>query len=394
MRPRITILCANLKGNLGDFALVEAIVRAVQNYRGDCLFDLFYHANKKPDQARLDTMLAEMEVELSSIAAAPFKRRPRWLRTFCRLGIARGLHARWHNRQIAAWAERISKMNPFMERLNGSEQIIFAGGAQWGRGDLNLNMFAQLKAAASTGRPVRAFPFSVSEGLEVCNGRDALAGLFADLTSPILVRDGISRDSLNRAGVHAHLVCDSVFSLGCLFKASWRPREPSIVYISLTQSGSTTLHQVVEMLDSLKAADLRPVLFSNCETEDRTFYRSIQEQTEVEAVYPMSWKQAVSDLSEGLFVITNRLHCLIFSALTKTPVIPVTNRSKSKAYVRDAGLPCFLEKPGALSSEQIALFNQSLAHISERQGRFAADCAVLLDQRLGDFFRSEEGSAE
>lgn len=392
----ITILCSNLKGNLGDFAIAEAVAVAAKRHLGDCRVHLYHHANKRVDQDRLTVMLSETNADFDLIQPGPYYRRPWWLRSFCRSVIAPRLYSKWHNSQINRVARLISSQEDFVEQLRESDLVVFAGGAQWGRGDLNMNMFAQLKAAASVNKRVCAFPFSVSGGLVACNGKEALAEFYAHLCRPVLVRDAISHDTLQSVGVDAKLICDSVFSLKGEFDISWKlqghpPDRQGIVFISLTQSGSPSLQSVIDMLDSLKSRGLKPVLFSNCEVEDRPFYDSIQETCEVEAVYPASWKQAVAQLAEARFVITNRLHCLIFSALSATPVVPVTNRLKTEAYVADAGLPCSLKAARSISPEQIDSILSQLEEISAKQAAYAEACATMLDEGLKRLFEVENG---
>jgi len=387
----VSILCSNLKGNLGDFAIAEAIAASASRYLGACDVHLFYHANKEVDQVRLKVLLEESDFSFKSIRAAPYFRRPSWLRTFCRLGLSDGHYSKQHNLQIPKVARRIQQEEDFFETVSGSDLILFAGGAQWGRGDLNLNMFAQLQAVAVRSCPVRAFPFSISQATIDCNGSDALSSLFAPLSRPVLVRDGISNDCLHAVGVGAELVSDGVFSLSGTFQSKWKGVEAAggqsgKVYVSLTQSGDTGVASVLALLKSLEESSLTPVLFSSCEVEDRPFYERIQKLCSVEALYPASWKQAVEAISSCRFVITNRLHCLIFSALSGTPVVPVTNRSKSRAYVKDADLPYSLENVGPIKSSVIEGYTENLAVISGKQIVYAKACTEILNRRLPALF--------
>ncbi|MGJ8653983.1 MAG: polysaccharide pyruvyl transferase family protein [Opitutaceae bacterium] len=391
MKHTISILCSNLKGNLGDFAIAEAIALAAQRYLGECRIQLYYHANKAVDQTRLQVLLDESDAKFDLIQPAPYFRRPRLLRIFCRLGLSNRAYSKWHNLAVARVAKKYRKCDSFYTAVSQSDLVLFAGGAQWGRGDLNLNMFAQLHAIAGTNCPVRAFPFSLSNATVKCNGAAGLNALFQPLSQPIFVRDGISHSCLQKAAVEAELVSDCVFSLSAYFDSKWDSEssdsgQSAKVFISLTQSGDVDAPSVVALVQSLKSASLEPALFSTCEVEDRPFYEQIQRLTDVKVIYPLSWKQAVKELSCCRFVITNRLHCTIFSALSGTPVVPVTNRSKSKAYVKDADLPCSLDEVGGIDSAQIDLFNESLVTISNRQVAYAKACGEIMEQRLPELF--------
>jgi hypothetical protein len=392
---KVSILCSNLKGNLGDFAIVEAIVLASKKYLGmGCRVDVYYHANKAIDSERLKVFLSEADFELKYIHPAPYHRRLWHLRVLNRVGLAEHSYARRHNLEIVRVTEKISKDDFFQSVALQSDLILFAGGAQWGRGDLNVNMFAQLHAVAQGKCPVRAFPFSLSEATLICNGAENLKGLFEPLDSPVFVRDGISQRCLDTAGVPSELVSDCVFSLSRYFDTKWAPEsveagQSKRVYISLTRSGNADVASLLALIQSLQRVSLTPVLFSTCEVEDRIFYQSVLGLAGVEVVYPMSWKQALSLLSRCRFVITNRLHCTIFSALSGTPVIPVTNRAKSRAYVSDADLPCSLHEVGAITPAQIDDFNQKLTLISKQQTKYAETCSELMEARLPELFALE-----
>lgn len=391
MKHTISILCSNLKGNLGDFAIAEAIALAAQRYLGECRIQLYYHANKVVDRSRLEVLLDESDTEFDLIEAAPYFRRPRWLRMFCRLGLSNSSYSKWHNRAVIRVSKKYRESMTFYNAVSQSDLVLFAGGAQWGRGDLNLNMFAQLHAIAGSTFPVRAFPFSLSNATVKCNGLEGLNVLFQQLSPPVFVRDGISHSCLESVSVESKLVSDCVFSLSAYFDSKWDAEasdsgKSAKVFISLTQSGDTDARSVVALIQSLKSALIVPVLFSTCEVEDRPFYEMIQTLTDVNVTYPLSWKQAVEELSCCRFVITNRLHCTIFSALSGTPVIPVMNRSKSKAYVKDANLPCSLDEVGGIDSAQIDVFNKSLVSISNKQIAYAKACGKIMEERLPELF--------
>ena len=395
----VSILCANLKGNLGDFAIAEAIAINADRILGSCKIQLYYHANKAVDEARMKVMLEETTANFDSIQAAPYFRRPSWLRTLCRMGIAKAYYTKRHNQAVSKVARQIQVDRAFIDRVADSDLIIFAGGAQWGRGDLNLNMFAQLQAVSGGKCPVRAFPFSMSNATVSCNGKAGLQALMSQLDAPIFVRDGISHRCLRSIGVDTDLVSDCVFSLSGAFDSKWENDSPEAgesrrVYLSLTQSGDTDAQSVAALVRSLKEASLIPVLFSTCEIEDRSFYESVQACVSVDAIYPLSWKQAVGKLSTCRFVITNRLHCLIFSALSGTPVVPVTNRAKSKAYVKDADLPYSLEGVNSIEATLLEAINQNLKVISQRQIAYATACGDIMNKRLPELFLPRLDSAE
>lgn len=382
-RP-VTILCANLKGNLGDYAILEVMGRSLARRHPGIEVRFFHHANKPVDPLRYPVFVDECSVPLTDMGVAPHYTRPKWFRLASRLPGTGRLAPRIHNRLIDSTTRRLCLEQTFVEALRDSSLVLFAGGSQWGKANLNLNMFAQLGCAQRHNR-VAAFPFGISQAAFDCNGPAALAAMLARLTPPIPVRDVISHRLLAAAGLDTVAVSDCVFTAGDLVADCLRPA-PSrshTVYVAVTRSGATTPERVVALFARLRAAGFDPVLFSSCEAEDLPLAHGVAAISDETFVAPASWKTAVTLFSEAAFVITNRLHCLIFSALAGTAVVPLANRQKARAYAEDAGLDFAPASIDAITTGAISAFVETLDSVRARQAAYretsAANTGAVID---------------
>lgn len=387
MEPYLLILCANLKGNLGDYAILEAMMRLLRSQHPGHEVRFYSHGNKSVDPVRMPAFEHDLDFPFKNLGRSPFQRRPRWLRMFRRQFDALGIGCALHDRAIEKLATRLACDKAFVKQLSGAKAVFFAGGAQWGRGDLNLNMFAQLNLAAKFNRKVFCFPFSISGEVIQCNGVEAFRRRFEALSSPIPVRDVVTHQSLLAAGIQSELYCDCVFSLSesAYFDVETDPELRDSVFISLTGSGGLEAQQLSQFIAKVQELGLKPALLSTCEIEDRELYESARSLRNVPVVYPKTWREAVACLRESKLVFTNRLHCMIFSALAKAPVVPVTNRTKSLGYYQDADLPMAINNVSEVSQEKILLAIQRSSLAKERQASYLQKCTVQLKQLFDRF---------
>lgn len=334
----ILILCANLKGNLGDFAILEAMGRVLLKHFPDCEVSFYHHGNKGEDTERLAAFERTLPPGMRSVGSAPSGRRPYFLRKFTKSLMRGGLHYGQQRAAIGKWADRLAQDEDFCARIKTARAVFFAGGSQWGKGDLNMNMFGQLLCVRQLNAKAFIFPFSISESLIPCNGSQSLKELLRLLCNPIAVRDIETYELLNQIGVPAQLFCDSVFALDGICPTQGSAEAGNLVFICITSKGGLTAGAVAKVIEALHEQQMEVALFSTCEIEDEAFYRQIKKLIDVDLVAPKSWQDAVFRLGQARFVVTNRLHCLIFSCLIRTPVVPITNRVKVRGFARDAGL--------------------------------------------------------
>jgi polysaccharide pyruvyl transferase WcaK-like protein len=393
MSGPVTILCANLKGNLGDFAILEIMGRSLKRHFPDIEIGYFYHANKPIDKPRYARFLQELDVEMTDLGPAPFVSRPSWFRLLSKLPGTGKLVVRIHNALIDRVADKVCTDTQFSNVVEKSRLVLFAGGSQWGKANLNLNMFAQLACVSRHGTPVGVFPFGISRVAFDCNGPQKLISMLSALHQPIPVRDVISHRLLTRAGLPTTHVSDCVFTARDLFSSlrDSPPERTRKVYVSVTRSGQTTPQSIVGLFEQLRAAELEPILFSSCEYEDRPLLDAVLEIDEATVEAPDSWKTAVQLFAGAAFVITNRLHCLIFSALAGCAVIPVTNRQKAEAYAEDADLRYAPREIAQIDTASIHEFIAGLDDVRSKQIAFLNQSAEITESVIEQIVALTEG---
>jgi polysaccharide pyruvyl transferase WcaK-like protein len=213
-------------------------------------------------------------------------------------------------------------------------------------------------------------------------------------SEPPMVRDVLSYQTLKRAQVDAVQVSDCVFTTEALFREE-RARSKDggkRVYVSVIASGDTTAQGLVDLMDRLRQLSYEPVLFSSCEVDDRKLVDEVMAIRKVDYLAPNSWKASVRLFAEAAFVITNRLHCLIFSALGGAAVIPITNRKKTKAYAADAELLIGPESICALSVPLLEEVAKTLPTIRSKQAKYLGWSARRTESVIRHFggFRVED----
>jgi len=390
MKPYILILCANLKGNIGDYAILEAMGVNLAHQYNDHKIKYLYHGHKGIDPRRIEPFNNELIQPLENAGSPPFYRRPKWFRFLQKLPISKVVIQNLHSKLIDRTAARMLKNSEFSQLLSGASAVYFAGGAQWGRGDLHLNMFAQLTAAMSLGCHTYAYPFSLTEQTVNCVGQAKFTRMIQQLESPMPVRDALSFKILDSLGVEALPTCDIVWSMAKHIKVSpkVKPEDSKKVCLCVTRSGGGKAQEVVQVIRHIQANGFEPIVLSTCEIEDADMIKEIEQLSDIKCITPDSWKQAIDILAEARFVITNRLHCIIFSSLAGTAVIPISNRAKTKAFVRDANLPCYSTNISDIGPNEIRKFDEQAPLIIERIKAFKNQCQDDISQLLPKITRS------
>ncbi len=391
-KPYILILCANLKGNLGDFAILDAMGRLLMRHFPGHEILFYHHGNKGVDRVRMAAFEKGLPEGMVSLGPAPVARRPFLLRKFTKILTRLGLHEFIHGVAIEKWSCKLEKDSEFSERLRSAEAVIFAGGSQWGKGDLNMNMFGQLLCAHRLNGRVLIFPFSVSESLLSCNGPRFLREMMQMFRVPLAVRDIETCELLNEIDIPARLFCDSVLALNGIVSLEEIRSMEKRIFICVTSKAGLKPAVVAQVIAALRHQNFQVSLFSTCELEDRPFYSKVRALIEVDLIAPDSWQEAVGVLRHAHCVLTNRLHCLIFSILAGLPAIPVTNRLKEKGFSRGAKLPLSLASLEDALELDPCRIDQERATTIEAQERYVEQSNGMLDAMVREMKCSIKGN--
>ncbi|NJM36390.1 MAG: hypothetical protein HC845_00100 [Akkermansiaceae bacterium] len=183
----LMILFANLKGNVGDFAILHAMLVELERRHPECERHVYSHGHKGVDARRMAAFLSQPHPKFSYMGATVYQRTPKGLGLLKRIGLRKWLSGKLIDRLSA----RFTKLEPFCSASN-YQAIFLAGGEQWGGFSTSINMFAILDAISQSNRNIYMFQFSVKRDLMEIYSIKRLKSNFAKIAGNLVVRDGIS----------------------------------------------------------------------------------------------------------------------------------------------------------------------------------------------------------
>lgn len=347
MKRPIAIVFVNLKGNIGDFAILHSMLLHAQTHHAGQPVHIWPHSFVPVDTERLREFRRRapaFELKESDLFAdtPPKYIQTRLLRAF---GLLRRHQADRIDR-ITAQAKDRAKI--FAEY----EAVYVAGGAQWTGTVSGVSMFGGLRAIAAHNPRIFAFPVSVSSSIHKLNTKEILRDDLAHVQAPLVTRDSASAVLLRDLGLQVLEGADCVFSLhreGEVIPAA-SSSTPDRVLICVTGQPETALRAAIS---TLHAEGYSIALLTTCEMEDAPVQKPLAAEFGVPFLSPATWQEAVAEMKASGLVVTNRLHGYILNSFTSVPVLPLTDRSKVKAVVTDASLPLRLERLTDLDGSKV-----------------------------------------
>lgn len=352
MERSVAILFANLKGNIGDYAILDAMLRHISCVYPEHQIDVYPHSFLDIDENRLEAFRSADAPEFTISGKTFYLKVPAYLKRAYRFGV-------WPWIQHHLINNLCSNALPEAARFADYDAIFIAGGDQWNGMDLGISMFATLKAISHYNKNIYSYPFSLNTRILNFNSISDLQNYYSYIRNPLIVRDGISHDLLSKMGIPSVLGQDIVFSLqniGISIEPKY-DKNPERILLVLTGGHSRellekSLSQLIEKLLPHK----RPIeLLTTCAPEDEQVLNSLSNRYGVVTCAPTTWQDTVSELKQSSLIVTDRLHCLILSTFAETPVFPVSDRQKSEAFVQDAGITHYAKTMDEVSPEAIEL---------------------------------------
>jgi polysaccharide pyruvyl transferase WcaK-like protein len=240
-------------------------------------------------------------------------------------------------------------------------------------------MFATLRAIAAHANRIFTYPFSVSSGVTRVGTKAGIKADLGKIQAPLIARDGMSRQVLERLGLTATQGVDCVFSLYEVARTipPHPDRDPSRILLVVTKQETA---EVADKLRSL-AGQVNPItVLTTCAIEDEPVLKAAAEAAGVPYLAPMTWQETIAEMKSSALVISNRLHGLIFASLAEVPVLPLTNRSKVAGVAKDAELDlCAAE----WSDLDAGIIREALSQgpaIAAKFGRYR-------DRAMGSYYR-------
>lgn len=343
MEKAVAILFANLKGNLGDLAILEAnLLRLAQVYP-DHRIDVWSSGFLTVDQVRLGSFIKAGAPPFRLRGTSPDHPLRRWRSAARSFGLERALQP-----YLVARSQR--RFATDAEGFAEYERIFVVGGDQF---DANASaaMFGTLKAVAGINPRLSNFPLSVNPRTQNINSPSLLRDFFALFEGPVLVRDELSNSFLKGIGVAAELGADSVLSLSSRIKAISGSDSSAGLVVALTRSAPEDSAELARLLGRLAPLPSAIRTLTSTPSVDKAFL----DRRAMNVAYsaPGTWQELVAELRSATLVVSNRFHCVLLAAMVGTPVLPVCNRTKIRSIKTAAGLPFSVEGIHAVTPSMI-----------------------------------------
>ena len=357
---RVAVVFANLKGNIGDFAILQAMLNKIRSKMPKAHIDVYAHPLVEIDRERL-TEFQKLNPSITFIEQFFSKK----ITGIQRSLMSTFLRKRTQQSLIDSFA---ADGQQAFEHFADYDSVFFAGGDQWSGRELGVSMFGALSAISKQTSNIQVFPFSLKTSIHKLYSHSSLRGYFGQLKSPIIARDSLTKGILDQLGVSAELGVDCVYALqnDAQIVQPAESREKSRVL--LTVKGP--MQEMSRTLDKLLRDGLNIELLSTCPTEDDRVFAELEKQFEIPYLRPMSWQEIVSEFKASSLIITNRLHGLILGSFAEKPLLPVTNRKKALAFVHDTGVPHSASNIDSISKELIDKTITDSSLVIEKTNRY------------------------
>ena len=333
MQNAVAILFANLKGNLGDLAILEAnLVHLSQIYPGYRI-DVWTSGFLSTDGDRLQSFI--------DAGAPPFRLRGktpdlpmrRWRKVFSSAGLGKALQPfliASAQREFATEAQSFSQY----------QRIFIVGGDQFDA-IVSAAMFGTLKAIAAINPRLSNFPLSVNPRTQTANAPALLRACLGLIEAPLLVRDEMSHRFLTGAGIACDLGTDSVLSMAARIRSIPASDHATGMVVAITRTAPDDPVHLARLLSALRTLHGPVSTLTTTPSADHVFL----DLRDMGVAYsaPGTWQELVAELRSATLVISNRFHCVLLAALVGTPVLAVCNRAKITSVKDAAGLPFWSE---------------------------------------------------
>ena len=165
---------------------------------------------------------------------------------------------------------------------------------------------------------------------------------------------------------------DCVFSLADLAESLPSPpsTDDNVVMIAVTEADGSRGGELLVTIKSLIAEGFRVRLLTTCEKEDARDMRMLSQTLGIDFLTPATWQEVVTEFRSAALVVTNRLHCMIFSFFADVPLLPLLNREKVLGVTRDAELPQSLSHIRELTPDKLLECSNAREHIQSKMRNY------------------------
>jgi polysaccharide pyruvyl transferase WcaK-like protein len=326
---RIAILFGNLKGNLGDFAILQAMIHQIKSAYPRRGIDVYAHPLVPIDAMRLESFR-----QFNGDVAFPRTSFYRAATSFEKLLLSTFLRRWIQPRLIESFAKQAESS---FASFAAYKAIFFAGGDQWSGKELGLAMFGTLMALQHINPNLYSFPFSLKASIVGLYPPGLLKSYFTRLKQPVIVRDSLTKKIMDDLTVNCVHGADCVFSLPDAVAEVALPEARACERVLFVVKGQEEI--LATAIERLLEQSVRIELLTTCPQEDDLIFKSLASRFSIPYYTPATWQGVISEFKASSLIVTNRLHGLILGSIARVPLLPVTDRKKSLAFARDAEMP-------------------------------------------------------
>lgn len=386
---RTAIILANCKGNVGDFAILDAMTRHILSKKPHHTIDIFpdptlafseenfkkFVSGMPCDKVQKKTLLSVKPCSKINKLRAVMKRVRLW-RAISHYFI--NLHS--------------NKIRNALDRFDLYDKVFIAGGGLWGANE--LTKFGLVKALSEKSVPIYCYPFTAAAPMWQNSSRRTLHSVFSLFSHPPFVREKFTKERFQNKGIKARYAPDIAFYLQS------RARElppamteyPNRVLFCLTRRAPLSRwHRrnmptsaleadlsLSQIFSDLRTRDLPIDLISTCRIEDYDKTQKLAELHNLPSHYPETWQEFCRHAKSSSCLITNRLHGMILGILSGTPVLLIADTDKTKGIKNTFPEIMVKDNVSELTTQDITKLIYSSEEIVAVQDRLAqAQCEKL-----------------
>lgn len=369
----VSIFCAHMRGNLGDYAIVDASARFLNDISEDLKIKIAYHGYTIIDEHRTKKFLetAPKNIELSNRTNLI---RPRlYTKILRRLKFSdKFIYRRIFNLII----NKLKKDIDFINTIKNSDLIIIADGGHYGSPIIALNMLAQIKVASKYTKNVICFSQTVPPNwLDEKYSHITLEML--SLIEIFPLREQNSYKELLKSNFNSiKQFSDIVFYLNNFIDIP-KKRENKIRKVGLVMANTGTkedddyTNKMVELYRKLEKYQCQPYIITTTDDVDKVYLDRIAIiDINIRIEKPKLWVELVDLFSSLDLIFTNRFHGVVFSILVQTAVIPIVDVDKTKFIYETANLKYCLKSEFDITQKKLTKYIANTEAIVDTQNKY------------------------
>ena len=342
----VAIIFANLKGNLGDLALLQAALLHVAREAPESELHVWSHGFLTTDTVRFEAFLKGGPPAFSLIGETA----PKFLKKLVKAAIRNGLGPAIHGPLIRFIAGRY---DPTAKRFSDYHRIYVVGGDQFDHVAV-APMFGTISAIARYNPRLSCMPVSINPRMLRSVTPSQLKEYLALFDSPVIARDMATHTFLNEHRIQSELGADAALTLNSAIQGIKENHDHSDkIILSLAAPSGQVVDLLKSSIKSLHDQGYEVAAHTTCPPGDRKTLNALHAALELPVHEPLTWQEVVANLKSARIVVSNRLHSLLLAGMAGATVLPVGNRAKTAAFIDETQVGTYANGLTEITPENI-----------------------------------------